>query len=193
MSRLTSKQRRLVRELHELQEIFVLDPDGIIREYERDSWTPRLEVAKNQLVRSQVVMWYTLTDEFLGSAIARFFFPGRRSFPQLWRTKRFRIFNHHVIEELSLLQKLRCVKAIRKMPKSLAGDIERLNSLRNGLVHAFFPENLKKSKPVWKGKNIFSVEGVQQLRDDMDRIFKYFVPGVAEAFDPKESQIGGAA
>ena len=133
-------------------------------------------------------MWYTLTDEFLGSEIARFFFPGRRSFPRLWRTKRFRIFNHHVIEELSLLQKLRCVRAIRVVPKSIAADIERLNALRNGLVHAFFPENLKKSRPVWKGKNIFTLDGVRELREDMDRIFEHFVPGAAAAFDPEEAE-----
>jgi hypothetical protein len=39
---------------------------------------------------------------------------------------------------------------LAKMPKGVVGDIERLNALRNGLAHAFFPENLKRSEPEWK-------------------------------------------
>lgn len=30
------------------------------------------------------------------------------------------------------------------MPKSISADIERINVIRNGFSHAFFPENLKK-------------------------------------------------
>jgi hypothetical protein len=43
-------------------------------------------------------------------------------------------------------RKLRLVKAI----------IEPLNAVRNGLTHAFFPENLRSSKPIWNGKDIFT-------------------------------------
>jgi hypothetical protein len=50
------------------------------------------------------------------------------------------------------MAKLRFVKSLSKVPKAVASDIERLNALRNGLAHAFFPENLKKSKPEWNGK-----------------------------------------
>jgi hypothetical protein len=72
------------------------------------------------------------------------------------------------------MQKLRFVKAIKHIPKAIVSDIERLNALRNGLAHALFPENLKKSKPVYKGKNIFSLEGIKQLQEDMDHLRDYF-------------------
>jgi len=49
------------------------------------------------------------------------------------------------------MPKLRFVKSISGVPKGIAADIERLNSLRNAMAHSFFPENLKRQNPVWKG------------------------------------------
>jgi hypothetical protein len=107
--------------------------------------------------------------------LCHYFFGRGRSFPQLWKTKRFRNFNYHVLEELSLLKKLAFVKSISKVTKAIAGDIERLNAVRNGLAHAFFPENLKKSKPEWKGKGIFAVDGLRVFMDDMAMLHNYFL------------------
>src|SRR5437879_11654106 len=107
--KLSATQRRLVREVNQIADLFNLRPSSILNE-DPESWTPRLQLAKDQLVRSQVVVWYTLVDEFLNSRIAHYFFSRRRSFPQLWRTKRFKLFNYHVLEELSLLQKVRFVR-----------------------------------------------------------------------------------
>jgi hypothetical protein len=148
--------------------------DSILEE-EPESWTTRLRLAKDQLVRSQVVMSYALIDELLGSSIARYVFGSRRSFPQLWRTKRFRLFNYHILEELSLLKKLRLVKAIAPMPTRVVRDIERLNSLRNALAHAFFPENLKSAKPEWKGRNILTLPAIEEFSNDMQSIFDYLM------------------
>jgi hypothetical protein len=83
------------------------------------------------------------------------------------------------------MAKLPFVKSISKVPKGVAADIERLNALRNGLAHAFFPENLKKSKPQWKGKKIFTVEGLHAFMDDMTKITEYFLhlePGELDIF-----------
>jgi hypothetical protein len=64
---------------------------------------------------------------------------------------------------------------LKHIPKSIVSDIERLNALRNGIAHAFFPENLKKSKPIYKGKDIFSVDGIKQLQHDMEQMWAFFV------------------
>ena len=87
------------------------------------------------------------------------------------------MFNYHILEEFSLLQKLRFVKAIKPLPKGVVADIERLNALRNGLAHAFFPENLKKVKPEWKGRSILTVDALRQFADDMQEVFDQFIPG----------------
>jgi len=173
IEKLTYKQRALIKELEELAYQFSLDYYNI-QNYKRAERTTYLELARDKIIRGQVVIWYTLLDEHLNTEISRYLFGRKANFIRLWKTKRFRTFNYHILEELHLMQKLRFVKSIRKLPKSVAADIERLNALRNGIVHAFFPQNLKRSKPMYKGKDVFSLEGVKQLQDDMDKIFDFF-------------------
>ncbi|TMH44051.1 MAG: hypothetical protein E6H54_09855 [Betaproteobacteria bacterium] len=170
---LTAKQRRLVHEIEQIAETFSLDYQDI-RRYEREARTPVLEIMKNKLVRGQVILWYTLLDEFLNNKICEYYFGRKRGFPKLWKTKPFQRFNHYILEELYPLQKLRLVSAIRKVPKTFRRDIEALNALRNGLAHAFFPENLRKSKPQWKGHDIFSLKGAQEFQTDMYSLSDYF-------------------
>ncbi|PYS31187.1 MAG: hypothetical protein DMF75_14970 [Acidobacteria bacterium] len=177
--RLTKKQQNLLDELHALAELFGLDYANI-REYEREARTPFLEVMKRKLVLAQVVTWYTLVDEYLNNEICRYYFGKKRTFPELWKTKRFKLFNHYILEDLYPLQKLRLVKAIRSIPKPIAKDIDSLNALRNGLAHAFFPENLRKSKPTWKGNDIYSLDGAKLFMDDMRRISDFFLGFAAD-------------
>lgn len=173
-SLLTRKQRKLLAELETLAESFGLDYANI-RDYELDARTLMLEVMKNKLVRGQVIMWYTLVDEFLNGEICHYFFGKKRSFIQLWKTKKFQVFNYHIIEGLYLLPKLCLVKAVRSVPRSVVQNIEALNALRNALAHAFFPENLRKAKPTWRGKNIFTAEGAELFMSDMQKVADFFL------------------
>jgi hypothetical protein len=173
MSVLTKYQKRLVRELQEIYDLLSLDFYDI-KAYPKAQRTTRLELMKRAAVRAEVVTKYTLIDEYLSSELCIHFFGEEKSFPVLWKTKKFKLFNHHFLEKLSLLPKLRYVKAIRKIPKTVAADIEKLNALRNGVAHAFFPENLKKSRPVWDGENIFSLEGLQAFQADMLQAIEFF-------------------
>lgn len=174
--KLTPKQKKLIAELDELSDLLTLDYRNAL-EYEKEARTPYLQAARDKIIRGQVIIWYTLIDELLAMELSHYYFGRKRSFPELWRTKRFQVFNHHVLEELHLLQKLRHVKAIRKIPKSVIVTIERLNALRNGLAHSFFPENLRKSVPKWKGIDIFSLAGVRALQEDFDEVFEFFLGG----------------
>jgi hypothetical protein len=123
---LTLKQRRLFQELEEIALLLRLDYQGV-KSYKRDARTPLLEMMRRKLILSEVITSYTLTDEHLNVRIAHFFFGRQRSFSRLWRTRRFRLFNYHVLEELPLMAKLRFVKSFSRVPKSVASDIERLN------------------------------------------------------------------
>ena len=180
---LTGFQRILVTELKEIASLLKVDYQDI-KSYERNARTPLLEMMRRKLIISEVITGYTLTDEHLNVRIAQFFFGRKKGFIRLWKTKKFRLFNYHVLEELSLMGKLRFVKSISKMPKPVTADIERLNALRNGLAHAFFPENLKKSKPEWKGRKIFTLEGLQVFLEDMSKIDAYFLK-----LTPEELQV----
>jgi hypothetical protein len=123
----------------------------------------------------------TLVDEFLNMVLCKHYFGRKRSFINLWRTKKFQLFNYYILEELYISQKLRHVKAIRKVPKKIVDNINRLNALRNVLAHSFFPENLKRAKPVYKGKNIFTLEALKVLGVDVEEMFSYFM-GVEDQF-----------
>jgi len=163
--RLTGHQRRLLRELDTVAELTLIDFRRI-REYDREGRTVRLHLMKDQLIRGFVINRYTWIDEVLGSEVCRYFF-GERTFIRLWRTRRFRRFNYFILETMSLLEKLRLVHAIRELPRQVRSDVEALNSLRNGLAHAFFPQNLRAARPEWKGVSIFSVAGLQRFAEDM--------------------------
>jgi len=165
-------QRELTEQLKAIFSTLSLDYWNI------ETWEPewkiaRLEVAVRWLVKAEVVHQYTLVDELLACRICRYFF-GKRSFPLLWRTKKFQLLNYHVIEELSLMPKLRFAKSISSLPKGVAADIERLNALRNAMAHSFFPENLKRQKPMWKGKSIFTSEGFAVFEEDIANIHRCF-------------------
>ena len=170
---LTKKQRTLIAELEELSRWCGVDYHDI-EEYERDQRTSILECAKDQIIRSHIIMSYTLVDEFLNCEICWYNFGKKHSFIQLWRTKKFQRFNHHVIEGLSILEKLRYVRSFIKVPKTIVTDIERLNSLRNGLAHSLFPSNLRSSKPIWKGESIFSLNGIKSFSVDFQKIKDFF-------------------
>jgi len=174
LSVLTPLQKRLLAELEDIAELARVDYANIL-DYDSEEWTPRLRLMKNQIVRGQIIAEYTFVDEMLGSAICHYFFGKKRGFIKLWRTKKFRAFNYHILEVLSLTEKLRLVKAITKVPKPVAADIEAVNALRNGLAHAFFPENLRSAKPVYKGKDIFSRDGLKRFIEDMSRVSDFFV------------------
>ena len=174
MPKLTRKQNILLKELGALAELFDIDYANIAN-YEPAARTAKLESMKRHLVIGEVVRSYTVADEFLNMEICRYYFRRNRTFIKLWKSKRFRYFNYFILEELYPLQKLRLVKAFKHVPKDISRTIESLNVLRNGLAHAFFPENLRKSKPTWKGKNIFSLEGATLYVADIHALWEFFM------------------
>ena len=166
--KLTKLQRSLVKELRELADLFSVDYENILA-YEPAARTTKLQLMRSRLIRGEVVFWYTYIDELLSHRIIRFYFPVHRG-PRLWKTKRFRFFNHHVLEELSLLQKVRFARAVKELSKASIRTIEQLNMVRNGLAHAFFPENLKRSKPIWSGKSLFTLDGARAMDADVRNV-----------------------
>ena len=170
---LTPKQRRLIKELDDIYSLLVMDYWNI-EKYSKEDRTALLELQKSKAIRGAVVMQYTFIDDMLNCEICKYFFGSNKSPIQLWKTKKFQNFNHYILENLYLLQKLELVKAFARVPKSIVADIEKLNALRNAIAHAFFPENLRRYKPVYKGKDIFTLEGIELYTEDMQRVNDYF-------------------
>jgi hypothetical protein len=171
---LTRRQRKLMEELHEIASRLKLNYDDI-GDYDPDERTTRLELIKRQIIIGEVITKYTLVDEFLSVAICNYFFGTKRSSISLWKTKKFRNFNYYVVEVLSLNEKLRFFKAVTKVPKAITNYVDHLVGLRNGLAHAYFPENLRSAKPVYKGKSIFTLDGIATFAEDSSDVFDFFV------------------
>ena len=167
---LTKKQRALQKEVSDLLKALRVTPDltGVVPTLRTDYLT----WAKRELIIIAVLSQYLLMDEHLSNEMCREFFP-RRTYMELWRTKRFRAFSHHILDRLPLLPKLEFVCARIRLPKKFYQDIRALNALRNALAHSFFPEN-RRVKPKWKGVDIFSFAGVIQFKDDMSDISAFF-------------------
>jgi hypothetical protein len=118
---LTRKQRRLVTDFKELIAAIGLDLDRITAEPETGLRTTLLELAKDKIIRSAVVIAYVLIDESLSVIVSWHYFGRKKSFRGLWKTKRFTSFNYFVLERLYLLNKLDLVEyvpASSKRPKN---------------------------------------------------------------------------
>lgn len=87
------------------------------------------------------------------------------------------IFVHYMLDEAYLLQKMRTVDAIQKLPSSIRDAIERINALRNAIAHSFFPENRRqyaRTKKVTYGKSdIFTKEGLEKMHRDFHVVSDY--------------------
>lgn len=167
---LTKKQKQLCAELEEISEIVAVDYWNI-EDYDVPSRTIQLDLMKRALVNSWIIGKYTLIDETLGGIICRYFFP-KRPFHELWRTKRFQLFNYHIIESMSLLRKLDLAREVKDIPSSVQDTIKRTNTLRNAIAHLFFPENKSEfqrfKKVVYKGRDVYSVDGLRSFAEDAD-------------------------
>ena len=173
-SKLTKKQRELVAELRHLTSTLGLDCDEIVTEADLEARTTLLELARDQLTRSAVILKYVLMDEFLSGVMCWHYFGKKRGFPDFWETKLFRSFNYFILEKLYLLQKLDLVRSIHDIPKWVSSDLAALNELRNGIAHSFFPQN-RRRKPEWKGQSVFTREGCDRFLADMQKLSDFFV------------------
>jgi hypothetical protein len=171
-TKISRTQRRLLRELDQIAALLRVNYREI-GEYEPGDRLTRLKLVRDHLIRGEIVMGYTLVDEFLNAILCGHFFGQKSSHIRLWKTKRFKNFNYFFLEKLSLMEKLAYVRAIREVPKSVRRNVEQLNTLRNGVAHAFFPENLRSARPTWKGLDVFSLNGARRLVDDLAEIENY--------------------
>jgi hypothetical protein len=184
-SQLTKKQRELRKNLDDIAETIGVDYWNIL-DREAAARTPVLEVIKRELIRGEIVSQYTLVDDLVATKICEYFFPGRGMI-SLWKTKRFRRFNYYILERLYLVQKLTFLKDVYRVPKNIAATIEEINTLRNAMTHAFFPENLRayqmKGRPAprkpisvrYKGEDVFAHAGIRKFNEDCSNVVHFLV------------------
>jgi hypothetical protein len=170
---MTRRQSQLIKELDQITSLLGLDY-AKFDNMSNEERTGRLLVAKSHLIKSEVLMKYVLFDELLNDILSWHYFGRKRSFIRLWKTKKFKGFNYYVLEKLYLVQKLEHVQFIHKLPNFVTKDLYSLNGLRNAIAHSFFPEN-RRVKPLWKSKDLFSLEGFESFLDDMQQITDFLL------------------
>ena len=132
------------------------------------------------VLAAEVATQHARIDEILAEIIVRYFFdiePDALHFEKAWKTDKFKIFVHHILDEMVLLKKLSIVRAIGPVPNEVSRIIDRINAVRNGIAHSFFPENSKENRAAGKvldaGTNIRSLDGLRQFKDDADTAYRY--------------------
>jgi hypothetical protein len=175
---LTPSQKHKVAELREISEIACIDFWNA--ESSNDDSSVKhvvLDLAKDRIIRADVVFSYVLIDELLCNLICQHFFGTNTSLGRSWRSEwkkaRFKNFNYHVLEGMALLRKLALVKEFLDVPKDIEDIISRTNMIRNALAHSFFPMNKKDFRKsevaTYKGKDIFSLEGLRLFDADANK------------------------
>jgi len=131
------------------------------------------------VLAAEVAAQYALIDEILAEIIVRYFFdiePDVLHFEKAWKTDKFKIFVHHILDEMFLLKKLSIVRAIGTVPNEVSRIIDRINTVSNGLAHGF-PENSKENRATGKvldaGADIRSLDELRQFKDDADTAYRY--------------------
>jgi hypothetical protein len=149
----------------------------------------QLEIAIHKMVVAEVVVRYTLLDEILGELIVRYFFnvePETLHFEDQWKTPEFRIFVHHILDEMFLLKKASVVHAIKELPSDVNKVLQKVNTVRNALGHSFFPENRKEfrstGKVLYNGVDIRTAAGLRCFLEDAHRAYDYLH---ARAYGPE--------
>jgi hypothetical protein len=169
---MTSAEKGETEKLAQLIEAVGLNPSQITK-YPRRYRVTRLQLMQRQVVIGAVLTRYTYIDEPLSCAVAWEFFDLSRSFPEHWRTKRFKAFNYFVLDQVYMAQKLKLVQYLHPVPKRITSTVMALNDLRNGLAHSFFPEN-RKQPPRWGGTLIFQVEAMKAFDADTQEVVSWF-------------------
>jgi len=116
-AKLTPTQRRLISEIDEIAKSIQMDYWNILN-YNEEGRTIHLKLMKRQLVIGEIIIKYTLIDEFLSTVIAHYFFKRPKAnlfaIERMWRNKKFQLFAHYFLDESYLLAKVRLVHAIKK-------------------------------------------------------------------------------
>jgi hypothetical protein len=97
------------------------------------------------VLAAEVASQYARIDEILAEIIVRYFFgiePDVLHFEKAWKTEKFKIFVHHILDEMVQLKKLSIVRAIGPVPNEVSKT--ELMPFVVGSLTASFPRTGRK-------------------------------------------------
>jgi len=171
---LTPKQKNLIKELDEITEIFNLNYNNIKQideTYGKKSRTKIIEGIKESIIKSGIIESHLEIELCLNVIILLYFFSSYKKSIRLKARENFNL----ILDSLRFVDKLKLVSKITKMPNNLKKNIEKLNTLRNRIVHTSFS---KDGKITYKNKNIFSLNGIKLFKEDRFKIGIFLVENI---------------
>lgn len=167
-----------------------LNPERILQLAEDDprAIVPVLKAMTDQVVRSDVILEYTMVDMELDFIVIRHFFGSGKRLRAARRTQRYKTLQL-ILQNIYVMQKLSIVRTFRDVPSSVVSKIAMLNELRNGLAHTFFVSDLKAPKRTYKGYSIFTKKGMEAFREDAQEIRYFFMPWLKKLLEEDEGSV----
>jgi hypothetical protein len=181
---LTRAERRLRSEVEAIASAITMDVWNVEHYKPGPLRAHALQEMRDKLVRAEVIFKYTIVDEFLTDVICdRYFHRDKtETYRKLWRTKRFRLFVHYLMDEVFVLKKLAMVEEMITVPRQVSSAVKNINDVRNALAHSLFPENRRRymvhKKVMYRGANLFSVEGIKTFQNDYEIVREFFAKRV---------------
>jgi len=177
---LTRSERRLKAETYEILSYLGLVLEEI-EEYPEEDRATRLIIIKQNTIRGEIVMKFTVVDEYLTLIICHFYFRRPKSksagYSNLWKNPKFKIFNHYLMDEIYTSLKVKLIHEIDPIPSAIRVKIEKVTALRNAITHSLFAENrrqyAKYKKVMYDNQEIFSMAGLSAFENDFAAIRDY--------------------
>jgi len=187
--RLNAEEERAVEELDEIYHLLSMDY-WKIEEWPERLRASALRLAKRRAVMGQIIVQYTMIDELLNREICRYFFGPDEGMLGTSGVEKHRNFSDYILERLYVLQKMAVVRSFCTVPKDIREKVNKLDALRNAVAHSLVPEVTRDYRKRWKlpykGKDIFTVEGLKLFLKDMESVNKLF----GDRFDEQMRDIG---
>ena len=182
-----AKIKKQQAELERIHKLAGLKKIKVWRKDKRTRVLSDLEGQKRRLITMIVLDSYLQIDNKMGILITNFFFNHCQKIDKVVQkitsSSEFKVFQSSILNEMPFMRKISTLKKIIDVPKYITADINRINDLRNAIAHSLIPETLENDRTSYKRKSIFSIEGVETLDKDTEKIMSFLQNHFVQAFE----------
>jgi hypothetical protein len=179
-SDLSPYQRKVYKNYQDILEELGLNADSFIDsldETDKAAIIPSLKNMMDQVIRSEIILDYTLIDQELDSIIIRHFFRTGQKLVRTNKTKKYKTLEK-LLENIYPIKKLEIIQSFKKVPREVINIIHAINGLRNGMAHSFFLGKLKAVNKTYKHKDLTKVAALREFRADVSKLIYFFYPNL---------------
>lgn len=135
-----------------------------------------IELDIKTLVTGYVIRVHIELDEVLSEYISDYFLP-MDSDPEINKKilDKRRLLKWNILDYLPFNRKVDFFNDTRKSKENAPSNLHEINNVRMAVAHIFWPELRKTDRSVYRGKNIFSFEGLKIFADDANKAVSFVI------------------